>query len=742
MAATVMNESHDNVDTEIGFASSEILGVTGTERNNVTVTPSGETSETISLSSEGNTASMEGVVEETEQPSSVTNGRAPLGVTIAISLQANNPLARKLNKILGLRLDQDKELVEAMKSLSKFYGENNLKTRRNLRSDIERRCLEVNYDFLGTFSLVKESLDQVQKEVLAMRQCCDEMNNRLQAAKTQTAEVVDTTTKLQEKAARVVIREEVAQEFISKLQLTSEELVALKGPGGSHGLNLTRIATDSRSQLNRNSAPRVEAPPVEGEAPSPSSIELDAIFFQALERAKQIHADCKLLMRSQHQTIALEIMDSMSLLVEMAYERVYRWTRAECRGLSRESPEITPIFHRALHTLRDRPALFRYCCDEIGTVRRTTVIRQFIDALAIGGPGGFPRPIEMHSHDPLRYVSDMLAWLHQTVAAEQELVSMLLLPPQAKDIPRYTSDSSAPFSRRFTREGTLLDSERTNGNRSSLGKNGSSWEDKERDKIKDELKELLNRVMEGTCRPFKSRLDQVLWSDPGVVVCYKLASLLHFYAHTIGIHLPPSACLHQTISEGCQTAFKVFMDSLKVHASTTLSDVQLPPADLSPSVSILQTLAMLKELVASYSGILVVQSPPEANEGMGSIATVLSAVLDPLLQLAQAQASSMPPANQAVYMLNCLTSIQTTLGLYEFTTTRLEGLESQIDTFLMDLVYCQASFVMTKTGLSSKLQILTRLVADNNTAPLSECLGMEASSLKETMRQFDTFLST
>ena len=24
-----------------------------------------------------------------------------------------------------------------------------------------------------------------------------------------------------------------------------------------------------------------------------------------------------------------------------------------------------------------------------------------------------PRPIEVHAHDPLRYVGDMLGWLHQ-----------------------------------------------------------------------------------------------------------------------------------------------------------------------------------------------------------------------------------------------------------------------------------------------------------------------------------------
>ena len=90
--------------------------------------------------------------------------------------------------------------------------------------------------------------------------------------------------------------------------------------------------------------------------------------------------------------------------------------------------------------------------DEFGTARRSTVVRGFIDALTRGGPGGTPRPIEMHSHDPLRYsgqtvpeglvvfgrksslmrafpiryVGDMLAWLHQATASEKEHLEALL----------------------------------------------------------------------------------------------------------------------------------------------------------------------------------------------------------------------------------------------------------------------------------------------------------------------------
>ena len=45
------------------------------------------------------------------------------------------------------------------------------------------------------------------------------------------------------------------------------------------------------------------------------------------------------------------------------------------------------------------------------------MLRRFIGALTKGGPGGMPRPIEMHAHDPRRFLSDMLAWVHQVHAS-------------------------------------------------------------------------------------------------------------------------------------------------------------------------------------------------------------------------------------------------------------------------------------------------------------------------------------
>ena len=58
-------------------------------------------------------------------------------------------------------------------------------------------------------------------------------------------------------------------------------------------------------------------------------------------------------------------------------------------------------------------------------VRQTSLLSSFLEALTRGGPGGLPRPIELHAHDPTRYVGDMLAWVHQVMASEREFLESL-----------------------------------------------------------------------------------------------------------------------------------------------------------------------------------------------------------------------------------------------------------------------------------------------------------------------------
>ena len=50
-------------------------------------------------------------------------------------------------------------MLEALRAVSTFFTENNIRTRRNLRGEIERRSLLINQQFVEAFSLVTKVLD-------------------------------------------------------------------------------------------------------------------------------------------------------------------------------------------------------------------------------------------------------------------------------------------------------------------------------------------------------------------------------------------------------------------------------------------------------------------------------------------------------------------------------------------------------------------------------------------------------
>lgn len=149
----------------------------------------------------------------------------------------------------------------------------------------------------------------------------------------------------------------------------------------------------------------------------------------------------------------------------------------------------------------------------LSEIRQTTLLSSFIIALTRGGPSGLPRPIELHAHDPIRYVGDMLAWVHQSIAAEQEFLEGLF---------------------------DLRAAHRMVG---SVRKFGSGGEEEEW------IQELLDLAIGKLCVPLKvcvtrdrrfkaskqlqMRVQQTVRSQESSIVSYKIANLLQFYRMTM-----------------------------------------------------------------------------------------------------------------------------------------------------------------------------------------------------------------
>ena len=516
---------------------------------------------------------------------------------------AQNPLSRKLNKILESNLDNDKDTLEALGVLSSFLEKNTLHARRNLRSDLERRSLALNESFLECVGELVDQVRAIQQETATMKVCCEDMNRRLSAARAKTSGLLKETTQLQSKNKQLEMKSKVVDTFLDKFELKQDELGLLSSDRGNG-----KIGDD---------------------------------FFKVMEKVKGIHESCKCLLRTSQQRAGLEIMEIMAMHLESAYEQLYHWTQNVCRSMSTDMPETSHTLRCAVKELQHRPILLQYCIDEYSIARRMALVRSFIDALTREGSSG--RPIELHSHDPVRYCSDMLGWLHQAIATESDHIAGLLAEQSSE-------------------RGVAI----------------------------------LSMVTEGACRPLHMRIEQVIVSTQSAVVAYKLVNLLRYYAGVLEGHLIPTAPLVQTVNDLSQLQSKMFFSTLNAHTSKVLEGMERPLPDLSPTHKATELLSLLQNILASRDMTVLVSDNQEQD-----LKLILSSCIDPLIQYCNESSGVLSRLERAVYMTNSLYLIQSTISLYEFTDRQVESLELQLQSHIDIIVSEQGSHLLSTGGLST-----------------------------------------
>lgn len=142
-----------------------------------------------------------------------------------------------------------------------------------------------------------------------------------------------------------------------------------------------------------------------------------------------------------------------------------------------------------------------------------------------------------------------------------------------------------------------------------------------------------------------------------------------------------------------QTYLKTLSQQVKeLLYGQTGSNIGLEPPnnDLIPSHSVTRLLSILKE-------ILSVASMVESRQT--DITKIVSCVIDPLLHSITESASHLPTVDMAVYILNCLYQMQSTLGMFEYVDSRMERLQAQCDAQIDTLTSEQASSLVANLNL-------------------------------------------
>lgn len=524
-------------------------------------------------------------------------------------------------------------------------------------------------------------MSAVDAQLEGLLLCCARIASALDGSRERTGTLLRETAKLDDELEAVEGRKRMVATFLVDYQLTDPEIAALKGED----------VTD--------------------------------VFFAALARVQEIHANCRQLLRTHHQRAGLELMDVMATYQETAHERLCRWVQGECRSLAEEDgPDVPQLLARAMVALRARPVLYRYCVEEVSRTRHNALFRRFITALTRGGPGGMPRPIEVHAPDPQRYVGDMLGWLHQAVAGEKELVGALLgepveggplalpAPPQRLKGAEDGEDSAEAGALVVTGEG--------------VQDGGEAGE--EDDELADPS-QVLDRILDGVCRPFKVRVEQVLAASPGVLAAFKLANLLSFYRNTLAGIVGSDAALVSAVAE-CGAAARGSFDDQLLQRGERLRRSPPPPTDtLAPPPFVAEGVQRVIELLEAQAGLVDADGASAGDTEM-----VLSAVVGPVIEacergaamigeMLEAHAAAVassgtevappPPAHtkrwaSRAYLINCLHAIQQPLRQFPAAVPLVETIAGRISQLTDEVVRDETGWMLSNTGVAEVRELV------------------------------------
>merc|ERR1719282_697397 len=267
----------------------------------------------------------------------------------------------------------------------------------------------------------------------------------------------------------------------------------------------------------------------------------------------------------------------------------------------------------------------------------------------------------------------MLAWVHENTASEKEVVASLMgctTTSVAED-----ADASKDAVASGAEVGHALVS----------------------------YEYILDSCLEGLVTPLSNRVKQVLESQPSIVVVYKVAQIFSFFAKTLEeVLMRKEACLVVFCRDMHDSTYQAFLDMWESQAQKLRQGcVGIYVSELSAPSFVVEAVNTLTEILSIYEMALVPDEEREAD-----FLPILSAAFDPLLNHCQHVGVMMDKADGQVFLINCVSAMQTPLKKYQFTSQRAEMYTALLKDQVQLLVDEQACGVLAKLGLAERLKAL------------------------------------
>ncbi|BGP27772.1 Golgi transport complex subunit 6 [Rhodotorula toruloides] len=617
----------------------------------------------------------------------------------------NNPLLHKVQRLLSANLEdsgtraaldtlgEQEDADEVPKSTggaangAVAHGTGMALKRGGLRKEVEGKMAEGSREFLQAFSEVNDKLSTLQSHLDAMHVCCDEVQTELEKASTGTRYLLEHAEGLRQQRATTAVQQSLVHIFLTRFTLSDAELRALTS----------------------------------------REVPVGPELFAAMDKTERIRADCRALLSGEAgegTQAGLDIMEYTAQHLEASYTKIYKWLTFEARGFAKDVLGVSATVREAVSRLKNRPEMLSEVLAVLGTTRSTSILNLFLDALTRGGPNGLPRPIELHAHDPIRYIGDMLAWLHQAMAGEREFLESLF----------GTKGDDEKVARRVGEVHALSRHRRVKTGVEGAEKARTDW---------DRIKKLLDNDFEGCRRPLKIRVQQTIKSQESPIMAYRIATLIHFYKVTMERTIGEDALMSSVLVEIMDNAYEAFFGTLQAQGRSLLRFIQPPAAALSAPTQLRDVLSTLHEIMSVYATSLLENEASTATtiaKREDDFRDVLDAALDPALEMCGKMAEMRQAEwDRAVFWINCDESVLGTLEGYDFVGNRRRAVEEDEAKYVESLTAEHHSHLLKECGLDA---IVAALRDKDAAQPLSSLPSATSAAILAAQQRFTTFLST
>ncbi|KAI1996538.1 Golgi transport complex subunit 6 [Ophidiomyces ophidiicola] len=566
-------------------------------------------------------------------------------------------LSNRLNTVLSTSYT-DSDIRDALETLDKRSIQNTAETRRTLHLDIQKEVIDSNGSIIQDFRKVAEQLTRIGAAISNLTSICEDMRHHISLSRQETSPMLEEASALLSQKHEAETKQQLLSAFNQHFVLSEDEI----------------------STLTSSSEP------------------VDNRFFDILSRQKQIHKDCELLLGSENQRLGLEIMEQASKNLNSAFMKLYKWIQKEFKSLNLEDPQMSAPIRRGLRVLAERPSLFHSCLDFFAEAREYILSDAFHQALtaAIADElrDSSTKPIEFSAHDPLRYVGDMLAWVHSATVSEREALEALFVSDGgelAKGIE--SGKNSEPWSR-IDAEETVFDGQKA-------------------------LRELVTRDIGGVARSLKQRVELAIQGIDELVTLYKTMNLLHFYESTFTKLLGSESTLIENVISLQRSAFSRFESLVQDQTATIKGDPSglIPPDNLSPPEFLTDAIDDLEQLMNAYNSSFQHESTDDESSSENKFTPILRAALDPFLDLAKTSSNALSkPVSKVIYQTNCLLAVRAAISSFKFaSTTHLPPLSAALSSLRLSLLDIQQDYLLKESGLQILITALEPFAPNDST---------------------------